>query len=368
MKTMLISLSVLIVFVLVVVVFVNQPKFGKLPSGERLERIQSSPNYQKGSFQNLSVTPDLTEGVSYSTVMWDFLFAKKERQTPTEILPSVKTDLLNLSPEADILVWFGHSSYFMQVDGKKVLMDPVLSGAATPMPFGGKSFAGSDIYTTEDFPEIDILFISHDHWDHLDYDTILKLKPKIKLVICGLGIGAHFEHWGFDPNAIVEMDWNESVDLEEGFSVTVLPARHFSGRGFSRNKALWVSFAFRTPSMNLYLGGDSGYDRHFAEIGNKFGPFDLVILDNGQYDAAWQYVHLMPNEILTAARELNAKRILPVHSSKFVLGNHPWDEPLEKIIANNESEKQNIITPMIGEQVNLNDSTQAFSLWWRKVK
>ena len=158
MKTMLISLSVLIVFVLVVVVFVNQPKFGKLPSGKRLERIQSSPNYQKGSFQNLSVTPDLTEGVSYSTVMWDFLFAKKERQTPTEILPSVKTDLLNLSPEADILVWLGHSSYFMQVDGKKVLMDPVLSGAATPMPFGGKSFAGSDIYTTKDFPEISIIF------------------------------------------------------------------------------------------------------------------------------------------------------------------------------------------------------------------
>lgn len=368
MKIMLIAISILIVFVLVVVVFINQPKFGKLPSGERLERIKASPNYQNSSFQNLSVTPDLTEGVSYSTVMWDFLFAKKERQTPTETLPSVKTDLLNLSPEADILVWFGHSSYFMQVDGKTILVDPVLSGAATPMPVGGKSFTGSDIYTTDDIPEIDILFISHDHWDHLDYETIIKLKPKIKLVICGLGMGAHFEHWGYDPKTIIEKDWNEHLALGNGFSVEVLPARHFSGRGFSRNKALWVSFVLKTPSMNLYLGGDSGYDRHFAEIGNQYGPFDLAILDNGQYDAAWRYVHLMPNEILTAAKELQAKKILPVHSSKFVLGNHPWDEPLEKIIVNNESEKLNILTPMIGEQVNLRDSTQQFRLWWREVK
>ena len=204
---MLISLSVLIVFILVVVVFINQPKFGKLPSGERLEHIKASPNYQNGSFQNLSATPDLTEGVSYSTVMWDFLFAKKERQSPTDVLPSVKTDLLNLSPEANVLVWFGHSSYFIQVDGKKVLMDPVLSGTATPMPFGGKSFAGSDIYSPDDFPDIDILFISHDHWDHLDYKTVQELKDKVGKVICGLGTGQHFEYWGWDLDKIIEKNW-----------------------------------------------------------------------------------------------------------------------------------------------------------------
>lgn len=365
---MFVSISIILVFTLVIVVFINQPKFGKLPSGERLERIKVSPNYKNGSFQNLSVTPDLTEGVGYTSVMWDFLFAKKDRQIPTYTLPSIKTDLLNLPSGADVLVWFGHSSYFIQVDGKKVLVDPVLSGVATPMFIGGKSFAGSDIYNTDDLPEIDILFISHDHWDHLDYETIIKLKPRIKLVICGLGMGAHFEYWGFDPKNIIEKDWNEHIQLEEGFSVAVLPARHFSGRGFSRNKALWVSFAFKTPTMNLYLGGDSGYGRHFAEIGNKYGPFDLAILDNGQYDASWRYVHLMPNEILTAVKELRSKRILPVHSSKFVLGNHAWDEPLEKIIVNNESEKLDIITPMIGEQVNLKDRNQEFTLWWRKMK
>jgi L-ascorbate metabolism protein UlaG (beta-lactamase superfamily) len=368
MKAMFTSILILIVLVLSVVLFLNQPQFGKLPSGERLERIKKSPNYQNGFFQNLSVTPDLTEGVGYGTVMWDFLFGKKERQIPTETLPSVKTDLLNLPQDSDVLVWFGHSSYFMQVDGKKILMDPVFSGAATPMPVGGKAFAGADIYTVDDIPEIDILFISHDHWDHLDYKTIIKLKPKIKMVVCGLGMGAHFEHWGFDSKIIIEKDWNEHMTLGNGFSVEVLPARHFAGRGISRNKALWVSFAFKTPSLNLYLGGDSGYDRHFAEIGEKFGPFDLAILDNGQYDASWKYAHLMPNEILTAAKDLKAKRILPVHSSKFVLGNHPWDEPLEKIIANNISENLNIITPMIGAQVNLKDSTQQFTLWWRKVK
>ena len=191
---MLIFFVILFVLAIAIFLFLKQAKFGQLPKGERLATIEKVENYKNGAFQNLSHTPDLPEGVSYWDVTKKYLFTKKVDMKPTTAIPSIKTDLQNLNPEEDVLVWFGHSSYFLQVDGLKVLVDPVLSGAATPLPFGTKSFMGTDIYSTEDLPAIDILFISHDHYDHLDYKTILKLKPKIKTVICGLGVGAHFEY------------------------------------------------------------------------------------------------------------------------------------------------------------------------------
>lgn len=344
------------------------PMFGKLPSGERLEKIKRSPNYRDGAFQNVHFTPQLTEGASYISVIKEFLLGKKERMRPLENVPSVKTDLHNLPLNDDILVWFGHSSYYMQVGGKRMLVDPVLSGSASPLPGGTKSFLGTDIYSVKDIPEIDILFISHDHWDHLDYTTIKALQPKIKKIICGLGVGAHLEYWGYNKNIIHEHDWYQSLEPYEGFTVTLVPARHFSGRTFKRNTSLWTSFVLQTASRKIFIGGDSGYDTHFAEIGNKYGPFDLAILENGQYDKSWRYIHLLPEEFLPAAKELKAKKIFPVHSAKFGLGNHAWDEPLRKVTENNKSARLNVITPMIGEPVNLGDDTQQFTRWWESVK
>jgi L-ascorbate metabolism protein UlaG (beta-lactamase superfamily) len=256
----------------------------------------------------------------------------------------------------------------MQIDGKKFLVDPVLSGSASPLPFGTNAFPGTDIYKVEELPEIDVLFISHDHWDHLDYETIKALKPKVNQVICGLGVGAHFEHWGYDPAVITEKNWNEEMKLDSEFVIHTVPARHFSGRGLSRNKSLWLAFVLQTPTRQIFIGGDSGYDSHFASIGEEFGPFDLAILENGQYNSKWRYIHTMPDEIMTVAKDLRAKRILPLHSSKFVLGNHPWKEPLELISQNGEKEGMNVITPMIGEPVDLNDTEQRFTKWWRSVK
>jgi L-ascorbate metabolism protein UlaG (beta-lactamase superfamily) len=346
----------------------KQAKFGKLPAGQRLERIKKSPNYKNGAFQNQSITPDLTDGANYFTVSKEFFFGQNERVSPVDEIPSSKTDLLNLDINQNVLVWFGHSSYFMQLDGKRILVDPVLSGSASPFSFTTKAFKGTDRYTTDDLPIIDYLFITHDHYDHLDYKTVVKLQSKIKTVICGLGTGEHFEYWGYEKSQIIEKDWNEKIELNNEFTVHVVPTRHFSGRGLKRNQALWVSFVLQTPSMQIFIGGDSGYDKHFKEIGETFGSFDLAILENGQYDKSWKHIHLMPHEILQAAKDLNAKSILPVHSSKFALGNHAWDDPLRLIIKNNITAKLNIITPMIGEQVNLKDTNQQFSHWWKDVK
>ena len=364
---MLIILSILVVLIIAVYVFLHLPQFGRLPSGARLQRIKRSANYKNGQFQNVSHTPTMTEGVGFFSVLIQFLFDKKKRVKPVDTIPSVKTDLLNLDPAKDILVWFGHSSYFMQVDGKKILVDPVFSGAASPVSFNIKAFKGTDIYTTDDIPGIDFLFISHDHWDHLDYKTIIKLKPKIKRIICALGVGEHLERWGFDKNMIIESDWNEEINLGDGFVVDTVPARHFAGRSFVRNKSIWVSFILNAPTMKIFIGGDSGYDTHFAEIGKKFGPFDVVILENGQYNQNWKYIHMQPSETLQAAKDLQAKRLLPVHNSKFPLSVHSWDEPLKKITELNNDIKLNLATPMIGEEVNLRNSAQQFSKWWEGI-
>jgi L-ascorbate metabolism protein UlaG (beta-lactamase superfamily) len=342
-------------------------KFGKTPSGKLQQQIQKSKNFRDGKFQNLNFTPQLTEGTTVPKVLYSFLFKKNPRTKPPGAIPSVKTDLLNLSADKDLLVWFGHSSYFIQIDGKKFLIDPVFSGNASPLPGTNKAFDGTDRYTVDDLPAIDYLIITHDHYDHLDYKTIVQLKPKAKTVICGLGVSAHFEAWGYEGIPVIEKDWFEKIELGNGFEMHVTPARHFSGRGFTRNRSLWVSYVLQTPSMKIFLGGDSGYDTHFAKIGNEYGPFDLAILENGQYDARWKYIHATPEEVLQATKDLKAKRVFPVHSGKFAMANHDWNEPLTKITELNKTKKIPMITPMIGEAVNLKDETQRFKEWWKEV-
>ena len=366
---MLIFLLILVLLILFVVIFMNQEKFGSNPGGKRLARIKKSPHYRENSFQNLHDTPSLTEGVTYFQAIRDILFHKSADRKPIKPLPSKKTDLLNLDMLDNVLVWFGHSSYFMQVDGKKILVDPVFSGSASPMPGGTKAFRGSDPYTVSDFPEIDILFLTHDHWDHMDYDTLLNFKSQVDKIICPLGVGSHLEFWGFQKSKIIERDWNREILLKDGFSVKTTPGRHFSGRNFKRNQTLWTSYVLHTPTLKIFLGGDSGYDTHFHEIGKAEGPFDLAILENGQYDKNWKYIHMQPEEVLRAAHDLKAKTLLPVHSCKFALANHSWYEPLERISSLSAAQNNTrLITPMIGEKVNLKNEEQQFEKWWQLVQ
>ena len=346
----------------------RQSKFGKSPSGGRLERIKNSPNYKAGRFQNLSNTPAFAEGYSVGRILYEKIFKKFPALRPIQRIPSVKTDLHHLSPVKDVLIWFGHSSYLMQIDGLRILVDPVFSGNASPIAGTNKSFQGSDIYTVSDLPQIDYLLISHDHYDHLDFDTLKALKGKVTKIICGLGVGAHLEHWGYNAELIIEKDWNEQVALSNNVMIYTESARHFSGRKFARNNTLWLSFVLKSPTKTVYLGGDSGYDRHYVDIGNKYGPFDLIILENGQYNKAWPYIHHTPEEVLKAARDLKAKRILPVHSGKFSLSAHPWDEPLKRLTDLNGESDISLLTPIIGEVVDLEAEDQIFERWWEGMK
>jgi len=346
----------------------KHPKYGKAPSGQRLTTIQQSPNYKNGAFQNIHETPSLTEGYSYAGVLFNFLFRKSKQIRPIDPIPVVKTDLKQLPLENDLLVWFGHSSYYLQVARKRFLIDPVFSNNASPIPRTNTPFKGSNLYTAADMPEIDYLMITHDHYDHLDYETVVALRPQVKQVVTGLGIGAHLEYWDYPADNIIEKDWNEQVDLTENIRLYTTSARHFSGRRFKRNNTLWLSFVLQTPQLKLFLGGDSGYDTHFQEIGKRHGPFDLAILENGQYNLAWHYIHMLPAEVLQAAKDLQAKRLFPVHSGKFALAQHAWDEPLKELTELNASVHMPLLLPRIGQVVDLHAVDQPSEPWWKGVE
>lgn len=347
-----IIVGIVIVLTIAGVAFVNQPGFGRLPRGERLERIQRSPHYQKGEFRNLHPTELMTSGKGRFRTMWDFLFSQKDGLYPEQPIPTVRTDLKKLDIEEDLMVWFGHSSYLLQLSGKRILVDPVFC-MASPVSFINKPFKGTDIYQPEDMPDIDYLVITHDHWDHLDYQTVKRLRDRIGRVICPLGVGEHFEYWGFDRQQLVELDWQESEMLGSDLKVHCLPARHFSGRGLNSNRTLWASFLVETPAKKVYIGGDSGYDTHFAEIGRQFPAINLAILENGQYNEDWKYIHTMPQYLGRIVKELNARKVVTVHHSKYALSRHPWDEPLKNELEAAKKDSLNLVVPVIGEVIRL---------------
>ena len=350
-QKMIICISIFIVLVLTVIIVLNHPAFGRTPRGERLVRIERSPNYKKGQFVNQEPTPFMTTDKSRWRIMWDNLTEKKpDNLVPSESIHAVKTDLKQLDLSKDAVVWFGHSSYLLINGGKKILVDPVLT-TGFPASLMMKPFKGTDIYSPEDIPEVDYLIITHDHYDHLDYGTVKAIRDKVDKVICPLGVGEHLEYWGYSAEKIVEMDWNEVYTSEPGFRITCLPARHFSGRGLTPNRTLWASFLLETPSQKIYIGGDGGYDSRFEVIGERFPDIDLAILENGQYSDDWKYIHLMSQYMSRAAKDLKAKKILTVHHSKYALSKHRWDEPL-KNARNMQADSLDVLIPRIGEVVN----------------
>jgi L-ascorbate metabolism protein UlaG (beta-lactamase superfamily) len=362
-KTLLTLLMLTGLISLLTVLFMQQKTFGKHPSGARLERIVRSPNYRDGSFQNVYPTEVMRKGASMLKVFKEFLI-KAPATTPPKPLPSVKTDLRQLNDQQQpVIVWFGHSSYFIKYQGLQILVDPVFSGSASPVSLFGKSFPGSDVYAAADFDTIDMLILTHDHYDHLDYKTIVELLPKVKGFYTGLGVGAHLEHWGVPAGKITELDWWEYHLVSEQAELIATPARHFSGRSFTRGKTLWSSFVLQLNGYRLFLGGDSGYDASFKAIGEKYGPFDLVMLDAGQYGDDWPYIHMVPEQTVQATLDLKARRLLPVHWAKFELANHEWNDPVKRVIRAATQQNVPITTPRIGEPVVVNHYYPT-THWW----
>jgi L-ascorbate metabolism protein UlaG (beta-lactamase superfamily) len=365
-KTLFVILMALLAFsVIAIAIFMQHPLFGKNPSGERLKKIKQSPHYQNGQFQNMIPKPLISEGHSLIKEVYKTFITQPERQTPSQPLPSIKTDLKTL-PD-DHLIWFGHSSMFLKLNGRTFLIDPVMSGSASPISNMTKAYAGTDIYTVDDLPEIDYLLISHDHYDHLDYKTIVVLQDKVKHVVTGLGVGEHFEYWGYSKQKLIERDWFEHIDLDNQLRIYFEPSHHNSGRRYTNSKNLWVSFVIQSPDLKIFYTGDGGYDDRFKEIGQRHGGLDWALMENGQYNIAWRSVHCLPDEVAQATEDLHAKNMLPVHHSKFTLAQHAWDEPIRKISKYSTGRNYRLATPMIGEAINLKSQTQNFQKWWEDI-
>jgi L-ascorbate metabolism protein UlaG (beta-lactamase superfamily) len=349
---------------IIIFLFMQQKSFGRLPKEGRLERIRNSAHYKGNQFENLIETPMLANDASYIGMTIDFL-SKGENREPLKTLPSTKTDLKNLKDGEPVIIWFGHSTFLIHTREKNILVDPIFSERPSPVQYvGSKSYPGTRVYSTDDLPDIDAVIISHDHYDHLDYQTITALNEKTKLFCVPLGVSEHLIHWGIQENRIQEFDWWDSKTIMEGFELTATPARHFSGRGFSRNKTLWASYALLTPDHRIFIGGDSGYDSSFKKIGEKFGPFDIVMLECGQYDEQWPFVHMMPEQTVQASIDLKARMLLPVHWAKFTLALHAWNEPVERALVQAEKLKVSVTTPKIGEPIVLGADYPS-SKWWR---
>jgi L-ascorbate metabolism protein UlaG (beta-lactamase superfamily) len=331
---------------------------GENPRGEALARLDTLPNYKNGAFENLAERDD-------STVRHNLMFRHRPKTIrPSRPLPWVKTDLKTLSAPAPTVVWFGHSSLLIKTRQGNILIDPIFSNHAGPMPGVMTAFPGTNHYHAQDMPTIDVLLISHDHYDHLDYRTLIKLKSKIKLAVVPLGIGSDLIYWGFDAKKIIELNWNQSVILPDSLRITATPAQHKSNRTYGKeNKTLWASFVIQAGQYRLFYSGDSGYGPHFKQIGWQYGPFDLALLECGQYSPNWPWTHLRLGQAAQAAVDLKASLLQPVHWAKFVEADQPWNEPIEKLLPAAEKLRMPVNVPRIGEPYTLGDTPKT-AAWW----
>lgn len=341
------------------------PQFGGKHTEEDQKRYADSGHYTDGKFQNLVETNmDQSFGNMFD-IMKEFIKGNPQGR-PQQPLPLEKVDSLEIvNFEEDRLVWFGHSAFLLKMDGKTILLDPMLGHTPAPHPMlGGKRYSKELPIDIEKIPEVDLILISHDHYDHLDYGSIQKLRTKTKKFLVPLGVGAHLKSWDVPEEAIQEFNWWDEVKLDE-LHLVFTPSRHFSGRGLTdRSTTLWGSWVIKGSQHSLYFSGDSGYGDHFNEIGEKFGPFDLALMECGQYNERWSNIHMMPEETAMAGQDVRAKVVMPIHWGAFTLALHDWNEPPRRMTEKAKSLGQEVLIPEIGQVMKLENLSVETSRWW----
>ncbi|MEQ8713045.1 MAG: MBL fold metallo-hydrolase [Cyclobacteriaceae bacterium] len=343
-------------------------QFGVKATKEQISRYAQSPNWRDGKFQNLEET---TMSINFQTLpklLYKQFCERKERE-PKRLIPVVpfnKESFLAPSDKAKV-IWYGHSAVLMRINNKTLLIDPMLGPNASPIaPFATKRYSENTLALIDDFPTIDLLLLTHDHYDHLDLDSFKKLLPKVDKYFVALGTARHLIGWGADESKITEFDWWDDQEFED-IAVTFTPSRHFSGRGLTdRAKSLWGGWVFKTKTENIYWSGDGGYGDHFREVGDRLGPFDFGMMECGQYDENWHQIHMYPEEAVQAALDAGVKKVMAVHWAGFALAQHRWKDPIERFTAEAKDKKLNVLTPQIGEQFHYDDKTD--SHWWEKFE
>lgn len=337
------------------------PVFGGKPDSESMKKLSQSDHFDGQVFKNLIPTALETPSDKEFSVI-DF-FNPLKGKNPNKPLPSqlFNQDAFNNGD----FVWFGHSTVLMQVDGVTIITDPIFYNAA-PVSIAVKPFAMQVDNRISDLPEIDLVLISHDHYDHLDYRTIKEMDSKVKRYLVPLGIKAHLQRWGVADGKIVEMDWYEEEMIGE-VSFTLTPARHFSGRGLTnRFSTLWGSWVIRSSDLSVYFSGDSGYSDEFKNIGDKYGPFDIAFIEDGAYNKAWSQIHMYPEESVQASIDLKAEVYVPIHWGKFDLSMHQWTDPIERATKAAQQRDVDVATPIIGDVFTVKAYPQ--NQWWNSAQ
>lgn len=339
------------------------PQFGGVSDGESLTKIENSPNYRNGKFQNIEPTTVINK----AEPMNFFRIFLRGNTIPSGDLPIKKLEPGYFNRKAGAptrITWLSHSTVIVEIDDKKILIDPMMGDKSSPISFLGPSrFKKQLPITAEELPLFDAVFISHDHYDHLDYGSIRKIKDKVGMFYVPLGVKAHLVSWGIDASRITELDWWEHSDMA-GVNLTLAPSRHFSGRGLlDRFHTLWGSWIIKGNNSNIFFGGDSGYGQIFKKIGEAYGPFDLVMLDVGQYNDQWRDVHMVPEQAVQASIDLKGAMLLPIHWGAFKLSLHDWDEPIIRLVKKATEMKVKVATPIMGEAVIPGESVPS-KQWW----
>lgn len=364
---MLILIPIVLILVILIVLFVNfSPEFGGSQSKQKLAQFEKLDYFEDGKFSNLMPT-NMDMDFSEAIKMLPEFFKNDPSRRPDFELPIAHRDSLELvtKDHPTRLVWFGHSTFLLQIDGKTILIDPMFGEVPAPNPLLGKKRYSKELpIEVEKLPHIDMIIMSHDHYDHLDYGSIQKLKNKTKAFYMPLGMGAHFEEWGVNSSKINELGWWDEIQAG-GLLLALTPARHFSGRGLNdRFATLWGSWVIRGKSDNIYFSGDSGYGPHFKQIGEKYGPFNFAMMECGQYNERWTDIHMIPEETAQAAKDINSKVFMPIHWAAFTLAMHSWRDPVERVMAKSNEINQPIYVPEIGEFIELDKNLVTTHKWW----
>ena len=315
---------------------------------------------------NLARPPD-RDWQHTAGIFWDFVFNKPARTTPNQPLPTQRLTPADLLAMADnSVIRLGHSALLFKLNGAFWLTDPMLSDYASPIPYvGPRRFQAAPI-AIDQLPPIKGVILSHDHYDHLDYATIRAIADRVEHFVAPLGVGDRLIKWGIPAEKVQQFDWWQETEID-GIRLIATPAQHFSGRTlFDANRTLWCSWAIIAGSTRIFFGGDSGYFDGFRRIGERFGPFDLALLESGAYNKNWAAIHMQPEETVQAFLDLNGKSLITIHNAAFDLSMHAWDEPLNRIADLAASHNIPLHTPRIGEPVHIGDHP-ATDQWWRTM-
>ncbi len=361
-----IIIGLLIILPICVMLYMKLPQFGAKVTEERIKEFAESPQFKKGRFRNydfaradmsFSKLPKLIRQSVFSGV----------NKIPDEDLPQLqrsKQEFAGITDDSLRMTWFGHSAYLVEIEGKKIFFDPMLGPAASPIFFAVRRFNQKLPLRAEDLPELDAVIFTHDHYDHLDYSTILKIKDKVKHFYTPLGVGDHLIKWGVPSDRVTQLDWYQDVKIDH-LKLICTPTQHFSGRTFAdRDRTLWSSWVLQSEKKNIFFNGDSGYFKGFKEIGDKYGPFDVCFMECGQYHYMWKENHMVPEETAQAFLDLRGQQLIPLHWGSFTLAPHDWYDPIERLSRACDSLDIHLVTPRIGESISYTNRMLS-EAWWR---